>query len=1147
MNFEKLRTHGSVLLDPAGIVIGTGVLVALIGLAFAAGQWATVLPAQHVLAGVAGVPVAYPFGLLSAGVGLVALARNRLWAATLAALVLAAIAVQAPLVTAAAALARVGAGEVTRQTIWSLAGLSEPVPRVAMIATCLGLLFAVRSSTAGPRRRRVAALAAIALAASGAGVVGLVAGIAPPALADDMGPALTVGTLGFGAAAVALMLWSANRIAWHDHRWIRWAVGPVVSFVLTCGVLLGLGLLHIQERRDAESQAAQARWLAAALDELHRRHQEELVRMAAFLGRVERRDIQFWRGHLESLVEPAHGLIALALLDRRGTAHWVTAHTERTNDRLTDLTRSDAVQRAVIAAAAQTRTAASSPVDLGDGAQGYMSVVPVADEGEPGSFLIAVFRVSPLPAAFNPGTVALPGLLRTEITYGAKDAAGGEGPSQRAGTASIALRVGDGGWRLHVVGPASHAFRADRALAWVVLAGGAVTAALLFGVLRLWGLAALTGRVLQAKNERLGRSSALLESAGEVAQVGGWELDLERRALRWSGQALRILGCRPGQLKSPDDVLDGFDRPARAHVRAAFERAIETGEPFGIEQSLVTYDGRRIYVRIAGRARRSGSETVALYGAIQDITAARRIADELRDSHARLQAIIETTVDGIVTIDEDSRIESFNPAAERMFGYRAADVIGRNVSILMPEPAASEHDGYVRRYLAGGAPRIIGIGREVQGRRADGSVFPLDLAVSEARFGTRRLFVGLTRDITERKRIEASLIAAKELAEKASRAKSEFLSRMSHELRTPLNAILGFAQILELNRKEPLTPAQAEHVAQIARSGWQLLTMIDEILDLARIDTCQLELRRAPVSLAPVVHECAALVGPLLETYRVSLTVCDDALARCAVLADADRLKHVVLNLLGNAVKYNRPGGRVTVTASRADRGRVRLSVADTGCGLAPDQLDRVFEPFERAGAERTSVEGAGIGLTVARRLVEAMGGTIGADSEPGVGSTFWVELDDAAGERNTEEVAGRSTREAERAPPVSGVTKRVLYVEDSPANVRLMRQVLASRPQIELLSARTAAEGLALAREEQPDLILVDIGLPGDDGFALKQQLDAHPPLARVPIIALTGDACVIQAERGRAAGFVDYLTKPVDIARLLRLIDSLLADGVR
>jgi PAS domain S-box-containing protein len=1146
MNDEKLRTHGSAPRDPAGIVIGTGALVSLIGLAFAAGRWATALPGQHVLAGVAGLPVEYPFGLLAAGVGLVALARNRLWPATLAAFVLAAMAVKAPLVKAAAALAQSGPGEMIAQTVWSLAGLSDPVPRVAMIATGLGLLFAVRSSTVGPRRRRVAASAAIALATSGAGIVGLLTDIAPVASVAGTGAALMVGTVGIGAAAAGLMLWSANRVTWHDRRWVRWAVGPIVTLVFTSGVLLGIGLLYVQEGRDAESQAAQARWLAATLDELLRRQQEELVRMAAYLGQAERRHIEFWRGHLESLVKPADGLDALALLDRRGTVHWVTARADWTNDRMTVLTRSDAVQRAVVAARAQTRTAASSRVDLGDGAQGYVYVIPVAGRGEAGGFLLATFRVSPLPVALNSATLVPPGAPRAAVTYGAQDPAGNDA-SRGAGFSSVALRVGDGGWRLHLPPAASLGFTADRVLAWVVLAGSVVTAALLFGVLRLWRLAALTGRVLEAKNERLRRSSALLESAGEVAQVGGWEFDLGRRALRWTGQALRMLGCRPGQIRSLDEVFQAFDRPAHTDVRDAFERAIETGEPFAIEQPLVTYDGRRIHVRIAGRARRSGSETVALYGAIQDITAARRTTDELRSSHARLRAIIETTVDGIVTIDEDRRIESFNLAAERMFGYRAADVIGRNVSILMPEPAASEHDGYVRRYLAGGAPRIIGIGREVQGRRADGTVFPLDLAISEARFGTRRLFVGLTRDITERKRIEASLIVAKETAEKANRAKSEFLSRMSHELRTPLNAILGFAQILELNQKEPLTPTQAEHVAQIGRAGWQLLTMINEVLDLARIDTGQFELRRARVPLGAVVRECAALVGPLLETYRVSLTICDEALARHAVLADADRLKHVVFNLLGNAVKYNRQGGRVTVTATLTDRGRVRLSVADTGRGLAPDQLGRVFEPFERAGAERTTIEGAGIGLTVAKRLVEAMGGAIGADSELGVGSTFWVELDEAAGKPHTDEGAGGSAGKAERVLPAPRATKRVLYVEDSPANVRLMRQVLASRPHIELLSASSAAEGLALAREEPLDLILIDIGLPGADGFELKRQLDAHPPLARAPIIALSGDACAMQAERGRAAGFVDYLTKPVDVARLLRLIDTLLPGGAR
>jgi len=1146
MDDKRAVTRSRALPNPAGLVIGTGVFVSIAGLACAAGAGAAAASGHPAAAGLGRIPIEYPVGLLASGIGLVALGRNRFGLAVLAALALAAIAAMGPLVTAAAALAQNTPGQVVWRVTSSLAGLIDPVPRPSMLATCVGVLFAARASMRGVRLRRVAVAAASALAASGAGVVGLLADVAPAAAAADSGAALMLGTIGFGASAAALLAFSAKAVIWRDHRWIRWATGPIVSFVFTSGVLLGVGLLHVQERRDAESWTAQARWLAATLDEIHRRQQEELTRIAADLNRIEDDDGQRWSEHLDAHVRPTEGLIALALLDRVGAVRWASAHSPWSGDRLRSLIRSDPVQRGIATAKTQGRSAATGLLDLGDDAQGFGSVFPLG-VGAPTGFLIAVFRVSPLPLALNPGTAGAVDALRPRVTYRAPDSAAERTSAQHAGVAPLALQVGDGGWRLDVLPVARGALKADHVLASVVLAGSAVTAVLLFGVLRLWGLATSRSRILEAKNERLRRSSALLESAGEVAQVGGWELEVGSHTLRWTGQTLRMHGRRPGQTPSLEEAIQHFDEAARAEVRATIERAIETGEPFGFEHPLSTQDGRRIYVRVIGRARRRGVDIVALYGAIQDVTAARRTADELRASHARLQAIVETTVDGIVTIDEQSRIESFNPAAERMFGHRASDVIGRNVSILMPEPAASEHDGYVRRYLEGGAPRIIGIGREVQGRRADGSVFPLDLAVSEARLGERRLFVGLTRDITERKRIEANLVAAKELAEKASRAKSDFLSRMSHELRTPMNAILGFAQILELNPKEPLTRTQAEYVAQICRSGWQLLTMINEVLDLARIDNGQLQLRTEPVPLAKTVGECAALVGPLAETYGVSLTVCSDVLGRFAVTADADRLKHAVLNLLSNAVKYNRPAGRVTVTASLTDRQRVRLSVADTGRGLSPDQLARVFEPFERAGAERTTVEGAGIGLTIAKRLVEAMGGTIGVDSEAGVGSTFWIELDPAVGTENTEKDQGGPSFLTEDAPRSSAKTKRVLYVEDSEANVRLMRHMLASRPHIQLRSAGTAPAGIALACRERPDLIVVDIGLPGTDGFELKRQLDAHPLLAGVPIVALSGDADPEEAERGRAFGFADYLTKPVDVARFLRLIDTLLASGAR
>lgn len=1147
MEHNTVPTHRLALPEPVRVVNATGALLALAGLACAIGSGASALFGRHSAADVAGMPVEYPVGLLAAGIGLVALGRHRGGAAILAALMLAATALKGPLLAAAATLGQASVGPFSGHTIGSLFGLVDPVPRPAMLAISAGLLLAARASANGTALRTVAVVAASAFAAAVAGVAGLLADVSPAAVAANRGAALILGTIGFGAGAAALLVFSARRVKWHDRRWVRWATGPIASFVFTAGALLGIGLLHVQERQVAESHAAQARWLAATLEESYRRQQEVLKRIVADLGQVEDADRKLLGALLETHVRPDEGLIALALLDRRGAVRWVPMDMPWSGDRPMALIRSDPVQRAVAAATMQARITASGPLALIDGAQGFASVFPVKQAGEPHGSLIAFFKVSPPPLALNPAAAGDLLSFRLDVSYGAIGTAGAEPSPQRAGFASLPLNIGDGGWRLDVLPLNRSALKADHVLAWVVLAGSVVTSVLLFSVLRLWNLAILKSRVLAASNERLRRSGALLESAGEVAQVGGWELDVKSRALRWTRQTLRIHGRPPGQMPSLDEALEHYDEAARSEVRATLERAVETGEPFAFEQPVNTYDGRRIHVRVVGRARRQGRETVALYGAVQDVTDARRTAEELRASHARLKAIIETTVDGIVTADERGCIDSFNPAAERMFGYRAAEVVGRSLSILMPEPAARQHDGDMRRYLEGGAPRIIGIGREVLGRRADGSVFPLDLAISEARVGARRIFVGLMRDITERKRIEASLIAAKESAEKANRAKSEFLSRMSHELRTPMNAILGFAQILELNAKEPLTPAQAQHVAQISRSGWQLLKMIDEILDLARIDTGQLRLQRAAVPLAPVVRECAALLAPLVESRRVSVTICDEALARFTVLADADRLKHVVSNLLSNAVKYNRPDGRVTVTASATDQGRVRLSVADSGRGLSPEQLARVFEPFERAGAERTAVGGAGIGLTVAKRLVEAMGGRIGADSEADVGSTFWIELDEASGAEPRAEDGRAPSLAKPGTAPRCDPTKSVLYVEDSAANVRLVQHMLASRPEIRLRSAGTAAAGLALAREQRPDLILVDIGLPGTDGFALKRQLDADPLLAGVPVIALTGEVGAQEVERARACGFAGYLTKPVDVADLLRRIDELLASGAR
>ncbi|WP_075796416.1 ATP-binding protein [Massilia putida] len=384
----------------------------------------------------------------------------------------------------------------------------------------------------------------------------------------------------------------------------------------------------------------------------------------------------------------------------------------------------------------------------------------------------------------------------------------------------------------------------------------------------------------------------------------------------------------------------------------------------------------------------------------------------------------------------------------------------------------------------------------------------------------------------------SELELAIEEARNANQAKSAFLSSMSHELRTPLNAILGFAQILA-SKDMPTTPEQKlEFSGHILKSGRHLLTLINEILDLAKVEAGALSLSMEPVLLAEVLDECRSMIAPLAATRGVRVLFPEAPAAR--VQADRTRLKQVLLNLLSNAVKYNREGGAVVVDCTHPAPQRLRLSVQDTGMGLSPEQVAGLFQPFNRLGQEGGTQEGTGIGLVVTRRLVELMGGEIGVTSSPGAGSVFWIELacTDADGDVADAQPAARLAPAVAPAQPAT-----VLYIEDNPANLKLVQEIVRFRPDLRLVSAPDGHFGLSLARSQKPDMILMDLNLPGLSGFEVLAQLRREPETARIPVIAVSANAMRADIERALAAGFVRYLTKPIDIGQFNEAIDGVLA----
>jgi len=366
------------------------------------------------------------------------------------------------------------------------------------------------------------------------------------------------------------------------------------------------------------------------------------------------------------------------------------------------------------------------------------------------------------------------------------------------------------------------------------------------------------------------------------------------------------------------------------------------------------------------------------------------IYKQIQDSEARLSAILDNVIDGIITIDSQGTIKTLNPATARIFYYDVKDLIGQNINILMPEPYHSQHDSYLKNYLETGEAKIIGFGRNVTGKRKDGSTFPVHIAINELQISGDTMFTGIVRDITQQKQNEEELIAAKEDAEKASHAKSVFLSNVSHELRTPLNAILGFSQVLDMTEQDE---TKKNHIQEIVSGGEHLLGLINEILDLAKIETGNFSISLNDHSLQQIIHDSLSMIKPLADSHSIQIEDKVSSLPDTRIKIDEMRFKQVLLNLLSNAIKYNHEKGKITIDCSSNDKNMLCLSITDRGKGFSPEQLNHLFEPFERFGAVNSYIEGTGLGLVISKKLIEEMNGTINVESEVGKGSCFTIYL----------------------------------------------------------------------------------------------------------------------------------------------------------
>jgi PAS domain S-box-containing protein len=512
----------------------------------------------------------------------------------------------------------------------------------------------------------------------------------------------------------------------------------------------------------------------------------------------------------------------------------------------------------------------------------------------------------------------------------------------------------------------------------------------------------------------------------------------------------------------------------------------------------------------------------------------RDLHRQVRNSEVRVRAILDTAVDGIITLDDQGLIQSYNPAAETLFGWTAAEVIGRNVRILMPDPFRNEHDQYLHNYLRSSEARIIGTGREVMALRKDGSQFPIRLGVGETTINNKPLFVGFVTDITKRKLLEDSLKSAKEEAEKAADIKSAFLANMSHEIRTPMNAIIGFSELL---LDTPMDETQYRHSRTIHRSARSLLRLLNDILDSAKLDRGAIELEQVPFSLRSLCDETIEVLQLQATAKGISLQL-NFRPDQDLYLGDPFRLSQILLNLMSNAVKFTE-SGTVQLDVSRDDNEQLIIAVIDEGIGIAPDRIDTIFEPFSQADASMSRrFGGTGLGTSIAMQLAKLMGGDIEIDSTLDVGSTFTVRLPlpaaKAAADHSviTTRITGRL---------------RVLAVDDVPENLELLQLTLRKNGH-QVDTAENGEQAVALFKQATYDVILMDVQMPVMDGLqatrAIRQYEQQHQRPA-TPVIALTASVMDRDRQSARDAGMNGFATKPLEWQALNREINHLVTES--
>jgi len=524
---------------------------------------------------------------------------------------------------------------------------------------------------------------------------------------------------------------------------------------------------------------------------------------------------------------------------------------------------------------------------------------------------------------------------------------------------------------------------------------------------------------------------------------------------------------------------------------------------------------------------------------------------KLLESEDRFKAIMTHGVDPIFVFDEDGNIFDANQKAWESLGYTREELLALSVTDLEKKIYPENFTEFLKKFNSDEVLTYEG-----KQKRKDGSIFPVEVHLGKIKAAGKDLFLETVHDISERKRIEeeisnhrlylekkveertASLKIAMEKAEKANQAKTEFLARMSHKLRTPMNAILGFTQLLQMDNSFPLAEHQKSNLQRISSAGNHLLELINEVLDLSKIETGKMNLSIESADILPIVENVISTAKPQAEKKGVSIHFEGSADKQFFAEIDQLRFKQIVFNLINNSIKFNKAGGSVTISFNKRNNGKIRLGFKDTGMGIPIDQQDKIFNAFEHIDIDGSHDEGTGIGLAIAKHLIEMMGGEIGFESIKNEGTLFYIDIDEKSRNPDAEVDAANMPDSSQE----SVLMKKVLYIEDLPTNQELVRQLLDCRSSIQLLLAKDAFEGIEIANKFAPDLILMDIHLPGMNGLTAFTKLQSVEHTKTIPVIALSADAMDLDIKKALEMGFKDYLTKPIDIPKFYELIDKAL-----